>query len=304
MIVNGTSYDRTGFTTWANASDVYTFSYVASPLVVTPNGEQYLLTGVSGNSTASSLTASEATTITGAYKTQYYLTTTSLYDSPLPTNGWYDSGSSISAFVASPVSGDSGTQYVCTGWSGTGSVTNSGSTSAVTFTISAPSNITWNWKTQYLVSFVVSPSGDGTTSPSGTNIWQDAGSISISGTPSYNFKFSSWSADSGSITFGNSHAGSTTATVNGPGNITANFAELPAATPTPTPVPTVPTPTPTPSPNPTASPTPQPTNSSPTPTPIQSTNSLSIGIYIGGLVVAIVIVGVIVAIFVFRKRKP
>jgi hypothetical protein len=174
----------------------------------------------------------------------------------------------------------------------------------MTFTISAPSNITWNWKTQYLVSFVVSPSGDGTTSPSGTNTWQDAGSISISGTPSYNFKFSSWSADSGSITFGNSHAGSTTATVNGPGNITANFAELPAATPTPTPVPTVPTPTPTPSPNPTASPTPQPTNSSPTPTPIQSTNSLSIGIYIGGLVVAIVIVGVIVAIFVFRKRKP
>jgi uncharacterized repeat protein (TIGR02543 family) len=306
ITVNGTSYNSAGFMTWVNASDVYTFSY-APQLVVTPNAKQCLLTGVSGNSTASTLTASAATTITGTYKTQYYLTSTSAYDSPSPANGWYDSGSSISAFVASPVSGSSGTQYVCTGWSGTGSVPDSGSASAMTFTISAPSTITWNWKTQYLVSFAVSPSGAGTTSPSGTNTWQDAGSISISGTPSYNYKFSSWSTDTGSITFGNSNAVSTTATINGPGNITANFAVIPAATPTPTPVPTpTPTKSPTPSPSPTVSPTQAPTNS-PSSSPTQSPSAAyNIGTYaVIGVVVALILVGVAAAVMVLRKRaKP
>ncbi|MGD0645551.1 MAG: hypothetical protein ABSA75_11665 [Candidatus Bathyarchaeia archaeon] len=145
MTVNGTSYNSTGFAAWANPGDIYNFTY-SSPLVVTANGEQYLLTVVSGNGGASSFTVTQATTITGSYKTQYYLTITSAHDSPSPANGWYDSGSSISAFVASPVPFITGTQYVCTGWSGTGSVPASGSTSAVTFTINAPSTIVWNWQ--------------------------------------------------------------------------------------------------------------------------------------------------------------
>ena len=134
MTVNDTVYGSTGFSAWVNTGNVYTFSY-SSPLVVTANGEQYVLTGVSGNGTASVLTVSAATTVIGAYQTQYYLTTTSAYDSPSPANGWYDSGTSISAFVSSPVPGASGTQLVCMGWSGTGSVPAFGSTSAFTFTI-------------------------------------------------------------------------------------------------------------------------------------------------------------------------
>jgi cell division septation protein DedD len=303
ITVNGTSYNRAGFSTWANSSDVYTFSY-SSQLVVAANSKQLILTGVSGNSSALSVNISQPTTITGAYKSQYYLTSTSTYSSLSPANGWYDSGSSINAFVASPVFGSSGTQYVCTGWNGTGSVSPSGAASAMTFTISAPSTVAWNWKTQYLVSFAVSPSGDGTTSPSGTNSWQDAGSISISGTSSYNYRFSSWSADTPSITFGNSNTASTIAVISGPGNITANFVASPAATPTPTPVHT-PTPTnsPTSSPQPTASRTPEPTNSSPTPVPSQSTDSLTANPYFYVLIVAIALVGVTTAIMVMRKRK-
>ncbi len=299
ITVNGTSYNRGGFSTWSNSSDVYTFSY-SSQLVVAVNSKQLILTGVSGNSSTLSINVSQPTTITGAYKSQYYLTSTSTYSSLSPANGWYDSGSSINAFVASPVFGGSGTQYVCTGWSGTGSVSASGATSAMTFTISAPSTVVWNWKTQYLVSFAVSPSGIGTTSPSGTNSWQDAGSISISGTPSYNYKFSSWSADTGSITFGNSNAGSTTATISGPGNITANFAELPAATPTPTPVRTpTPTASPSPSPTPTASPSPT-TGPSPSQPPPVDNNTAA---YLYGTVAALVTAGAIVGVIVFLKRR-
>jgi uncharacterized repeat protein (TIGR02543 family) len=167
MTVNSTVYNNTGFAAWANPGDVYTFSY-ASPLVVTANGEQYLLTGVSGNNTASILTVSAATTVTGAYKTQYYLTTTSAYDSPSPANGWYDSGSSISAFVSSPVPGASGIQWVCTGWSGTGSVPASGSTSALTFTIRAPSTITWNWQQSSISTPTPTPSHSPTPTESPT----------------------------------------------------------------------------------------------------------------------------------------
>jgi uncharacterized repeat protein (TIGR02543 family) len=301
VTVNGTSYDRTGFSTWANSSDVYTFSY-GSQLVVAANSKQLILTGVSGNSSALSVIASQPTTITGLYKTQYYFTSTSSYSSLSPSNGWYDSGSSINAFVASPVSGITGTQYVCTGWSGTGSVTASGTASAMSFAINAPSSITWNWKTQYLISFVVSPSGDGTTSPSGTNSWQDSGSISISGTPSYDYKFSSWSADTASITFGNSNTGSTTATISGPGNITANFVTLPAATPTPTPVPT-PRPSTSPSPSPTVSPSPSPT-AAPSPSPTRSTSGSNINAaYLYGSIIAIVVVAILVTLIFLMRRK-
>jgi hypothetical protein len=92
-------------------------------------------------------------TATAHYITQYYLTVSSPYDSPTPVSGWFDSGTGITASVTSPVAGPAGTRYVCTGWAGSGSVPASGSTSSVTFTINAPSSITWTWKTQYQVIF-------------------------------------------------------------------------------------------------------------------------------------------------------
>ncbi|MGD0160620.1 MAG: dockerin type I domain-containing protein [Candidatus Bathyarchaeia archaeon] len=145
---------------WDNGSS-HTFAF-DSPLVVAANSEQYLWTNTSGLSTLQngSLTVASSGNVTGNYKTQYYLTVASLYDSPSPTSGWFDAGSNINADVTSPVSGGPGTQYVCTGWTGTGSVPGSGSTTTVTFTIVAPSNITWNWKIQYQVNF--SQTGVGT----------------------------------------------------------------------------------------------------------------------------------------------
>jgi len=92
-------------------------------------------------------------TETANWKTQYYLTVSSPYDSPTPTSGWFDSGTGITESVTSPVSGGSGIQYVCTGWSGTGSVPASGTASSDTFTITAPSSIVWAWETQYTITF-------------------------------------------------------------------------------------------------------------------------------------------------------
>jgi uncharacterized repeat protein (TIGR02543 family) len=299
LTVNGTNYGIAGFSVWANASDVYTFSYVPQ-MVITSNGKQCLITGITGNNTDSVLTASAPATVIGAYKTQYYLTSTSTYGTPSPIDGWYDSGSSVSGFVASPVNVNSTTQYVCSGWSGTGSVPASGSVSAVTFTINASSTIAWNWKTQYLVSFVVDPSNYGSTAPSGTNVWQDAGSISISASANYGYRFSSWSSNTTNITFQFGTSSSTTATINGPGTITAIFVVAPAPTATPAPSRT-PSPTVSPSPAPSASPTSTP-SSTPTQTPNGTSGAANDYLLYGGITAAI-LAAAIIGIIAFKKLK-
>ncbi len=120
-------------------------------------------------------------TVTAEYVTQYYLAVASSYDSPTPLSGWFNSGTSVTESIASPVPGSSGTQYRCTGWTGTGSVPPSGSDLSLTFTINSPSTITWNWKTQYFLNVQTSPANK--DSPSGQG-WYDAGAhAGISTTP-------------------------------------------------------------------------------------------------------------------------
>jgi len=101
-----------------------------------------------------------AHTATAHYVQQYYLTVTSPYNEPTPKSDWFDAGTEITASVTSPWPVDAvGTRYVCTGWTGTGSVPASGTESSVKFTINAPSSITWNWKTQYEITVTASPDG-------------------------------------------------------------------------------------------------------------------------------------------------
>ena len=73
------------------------------------------------------------------------------------------------------------------------------------------------------MTFAVSPSGSGSTGPSGSNIWENAGSLSMTATPSAGYTFSSWSSSTGSITFNNANSASATATISGTGTITATF---------------------------------------------------------------------------------
>jgi hypothetical protein len=109
----------------------------------------------------------------------------------------------------SPVSGVTGKQFVQTGSSGSSPISAAGTYSAT-------------YKTQYQVTFAISPSGSGTTSPSGTNVWEDAGSLSISASYNSGYSFSVWSA-TGSITITSASSASTTATIGGTGTVTANF---------------------------------------------------------------------------------
>jgi len=70
--------------------------------------------------------------------------------SPSAGTNIYIGGSTETCVVAgSPV--DAGTtQYICTGWTGTGSAPSAGTTTNTgSFTITNDSSVTWNWKTQY-----------------------------------------------------------------------------------------------------------------------------------------------------------
>jgi hypothetical protein len=126
-----------------------------------------------------------------------------------------DNGATVTYNFANPVTSNAtGKQYLL------GSVTGSASP----ITVSAAGTVTGVYVTQYQVTFFVGPSGSGSTSPAGTNVWENAGSLSITATPGADYTFSTWSqSDTGIITFNNNASASTTATISGTGSITAIF---------------------------------------------------------------------------------
>jgi len=79
---------------------------------------------------------------------------------------------------------------------------------------------------QYQISYTVSPSGSGQTSPSGSNVWTNSGIEQINANPASGYYFSYWSSGPG-ILIRDSTSSSTTATISGPGTITAVFSTTP-----------------------------------------------------------------------------
>ena len=131
---------------------------VSSPVVV--GVSTYVCTGwtgsgsvpASGTGTSTTFTITQASTITWNWQSSggtNTLIVISAHGSPNPAVGSpsYTSGTSVTASVSSPVT-ESGATYVCTGWSGTGSVPATGTGTSTTFTITADSSITWNWQLQ------------------------------------------------------------------------------------------------------------------------------------------------------------
>jgi len=231
-IIDSINYNASGLRVsfWWDNSSSHNFAF-QSPLIVTANNKQYVWTSTTGLSVLQSGTmpVSSSGSVIGNYKTQYYLTVTSPYDSPTPTSGWFDSGALVTASVTSPASGPAGTRYICTGWTGTGSVPASGSSTTASFTMTQASSITWNWKTQYLLTVLTDPSGlspqparnpTGDTGP--TNGWWYDSSTNVALTAQnvtgYNFYY--WDIDGTSQGTGTNPI---TATMNAPHTATAHY---------------------------------------------------------------------------------
>jgi hypothetical protein len=189
LTIDGNSYSSSSLPQsfiWAPGSS---HSIQATSTVSGATGTRYVFNSWDDGNTSSSRTISNGGAYTAEYKTQYYLTVNSLYGNPGGT-GWYDSGSTATISVVTPVE-QAGTKRIFTGWSGD----YSGDTASASVIMNQPKTVTANWKTQYYLT-VTSIRGN----PTGTG-WYDSGStaaISVAelveetGTKHY---FTEWSGD-------------------------------------------------------------------------------------------------------------
>jgi lysophospholipase L1-like esterase len=146
-----------------NAGSTVTISATAPTATI---GMRYVFNGWVGTGTGSyngknnpaSVTMNGQITETASWTIQYQLTVTSAHGTPTPSSGtWINSGTVVTESVNSPANQAAGTRYLCSGWgSGTGSIPATGSKNSVTFTITGPSSLTWNWMTQKKVVFAQS----------------------------------------------------------------------------------------------------------------------------------------------------
>ena len=214
-------------TYWYNASSTVSVTAIAPSAV---EGENY--TGLvwvqegamnsTGTDNPIQITMDGPINATAVWKHVYLLTVTSQYGTPTPATDWFEAGTRVNASVTSPLLGPTGTQYVCTGWTGTGSVSFSGASLAMAFTLDNASSIQWNWKTQYLLTVQTDPIG---LSPLPTIFptasWYDDNAIvtctaqQISG-----YTFQQWSTQSASWDMG---VNPINITMDGPYDLTAHY---------------------------------------------------------------------------------
>jgi len=122
------------------------------------------------------------------------LVVASPHGNPLPPVGTneYPYGTNLTCTLPdSPVTQGT-TQYVCIGWSGTGSVPAGGADTNIAITLTNDSSIAWNWKTEYWFTVTNDPGGEVTADQG----WHDAGSnVTAQASPLSGFLFSAWVGD-------------------------------------------------------------------------------------------------------------
>jgi uncharacterized repeat protein (TIGR02543 family) len=219
LTVDGVGYTEADLPkafTWTHDS-VHTF--VFNQTLPVSNGERYIWSSTTGLSTLQegTLTITDAGTVTANYNTQYLLTVTTTQSSATGS-GWYNNGASATVAVSqSTVTSDADTRYVFDGWSG--DVQSSQAT--VSVTVDGPKTVTANWETQYKVTITANPTTGGSTTPS-TATWMPAGTLDLSCTTNTGYQFTSWNSTS-QTTLTAPTSTATTAAINGPCTITANF---------------------------------------------------------------------------------
>jgi uncharacterized repeat protein (TIGR02543 family) len=280
-ITNSTD-TRASWTGWTG-SGINSYTGLSNPIVLTINGP---------------------VTENALWNIEYKLSISTNLGTTQPPAGdtWFTAGALVNV-ETSPPTQQTGVQYVCLGWTGTGSVPPTGNNSNLAFTIISPSSISWMWKTQY---YLTVSSVYGTTAGSG---WYDSGTSAYAavspttsvGTGNTQYVFSGWGGDASG-----SSSPSNPLVMTGPKTATANWQIQNLQTPTSTPTPTV-SPSPTPTVLPSATPTVSPSStfapsSTPTQSPTENSGSMNTYLLYGGIT-SIILVGTIIGIIVFRRFK-
>lgn len=198
------------------ASQTYTISASAHYHVADVKVDGVSVGAVS-NYTFSAVTASHTIQAVFAID-RFSLAVTSAFGSAVPANvTTSDWNTVILARVSgSPAAGAAGVRYLCTGWTGSGSVPAQGAQASVRVILTQNSTLAWQWKTQFLFTALSGPNG----TVSATNDWYDqaAAGISARAIPDAGYHFAGWT---GTV---NSTANPLLVTVDRPCNVTATFA--------------------------------------------------------------------------------
>jgi len=193
FVADGTVYTAPYTFTW-EAGSTHSVD-VTSPQASVQPGTQYVFASWSdsGAKAHNYVTPGSDQVLTITFATQYYLTISSVYGNP-QGGGWYNSGVSAQFGVTSPVNGAAGTQYVFTGWIGSGAGSYSGVQIVNSIIMNNPVTETAGWKTQYQLTTTVNPAGSGTVTPNLAGPWYDAGVVvSLTATPGSGYVWAGWS---------------------------------------------------------------------------------------------------------------
>lgn len=134
---------------------------------------------------------------------------------PTGTN-WLNYGSTVACGVAESPLVVGATQYLCTGWTGSGSL-GTGTGTATTVSLTNDSTLTWSWQTQYRLEITNAQGGD-VVEPGG---WCAAGSLhSLHAVPTNGYEFAGWQGD---VPTGQTNTNPLTLTMDRPRNVMAVF---------------------------------------------------------------------------------
>ena len=138
--------------------------------------------------------------------------------SPGVGTNYYVHGTPLScAILDSPVTGGD-TQWVCSGWAGTGSAPGGSGTNTGVFALDSDSTVTWLWTTNYRLSVAIGGRG----SANWTNGWvKYASNVTVTAANGPHFYFNGWQ---GSVPAGNTNNNPLTVTMSVPRLAIANFA--------------------------------------------------------------------------------
>ncbi|MEM2088598.1 MAG: C25 family cysteine peptidase [Thermoproteota archaeon] len=134
-----------------------------------------------------------------------------------PTAFIWEEGSTHLLEAISPIYLENGERYAWYSWS------DGGAQSHNYIVPSSNTTVTAFFKKQYNVTFTVKPPSCGTVTPSGSGWYNESSTIQISAIPDPDCVFRNWFTNTSEITIADPNSPDTTATINGPGTVTANF---------------------------------------------------------------------------------
>jgi len=195
---------------WENCS-THTFAF-QSPLIAAPNAKQYVWTSTNGLTTLQSGTIKVSTsgTVTGNYKTQYYLTvkTDPASITTIAGEGWYDESTSVS------LSAPAVANYQFSYWDVDDTSEGSG-VNPIAIQINAPHTATAHYTQIITYTLTIETTSGGTATPApGTYTYNAGSTVQVTAVPNANYVLDYWlldgnnagSANPYTVTMNNNHA--------------------------------------------------------------------------------------------------